>query len=227
MTKLETFFKNCPTPSKVFDKEDSETLIRLTSLKEYKEPLTYAEFLQHPMVLSETKEKIHPAIMALWSRVVLSGDYFKMSIDASIFLSLFIRSFDDSALYFSYVAHCAKKKGIRAITLSFIAGKVFPFGVFGEDQLSAMWDLQKNEGSPMGNLLDDGGEWKNYLFGAGTDDKVVVKFSDEDERPLTLDELAKCGDIREPQNIEGRMFFWLGNAYVSVTMADYQKIEDQ
>jgi len=44
---------------------------------------------------------------------------------------------------------------------------------------------------------------------------------------LTLEEFDKCGEMKEPNEIEGRMFFWLGKSYVSTSKEDYQKITDR
>ena len=56
---------------------------------------------------------------------------------------------------------------------------------------------------------------------------MKLRFSDEDERLLSVDEVKNLGEIREPRDIEGRMYFWLGKKYVSLTKDDYSKLENQ
>ncbi len=227
MSKLSDFFKNCPVPRTPLTKEESDIMMRLLMNNAIKEPMTYEEFLNTPMVVENGgKEKLPTALMAIWLRNVRLNNHFKMSVDASLFLSTVIDSFGDGTLYYSYVANKAKELGSN-ITLDFICTSVFPFGIFTKEQLGKMWDLQKNNDSPNGNLLDDGREWSLYLYGDNFDTKVKLRFSDEDERILSVDEVNGLGDIKEPRDIEGRMYFWLGKKYVSMTHDDYSKLENQ
>lgn len=225
---LKGFFEACPRPSTPLSEEDMEMLAKLLLSKGRDEPLSYAEFMDHPLVKQEKAEgkELPTALIAVWTRVNRVDGYFKMSLNAALFISSFVRSFGDSTLYMSYVMLNAHEHGIRDITLSYVAEHVFPWGVFDQEQLSMMWDLQKNNSSPAGNLLDENSEWRKHLLGNDAENKVVVKFGDEDERPLTIEEFEKCGRIKEPNEIEGRMFFWLGNSYVSTSKEDFQKITE-
>lgn len=225
MNKLKDFFDACPFPAEPLSQEDSDFFIRLRLNKDISEPVTYAEFLAHPS--NSPKDKIPQALMLLWGRSLRLGEHFRMSISANLFLSFFIRKPEDAALYFGYVAHCAKKKETRDITLEFLSVITFPFGVFSQEELDQMWELQKNEGSPDGNLLDDANEWRVYLFGDAADGKVLLRYSDEDERPMSPEEVAAIGEPKEPKAIDGRMFFWLGAAYVSCSLEDFEKISAQ
>jgi len=203
--------------------EDAEALATLLRNEDLREPLNYDEFLAHPMTKG-LKERVSTTLMALWTRMDFSGGYFRMSIDASIFLSFFVRSIGDSKLYMSYAMLVANKMGVRNITLKFLTEQVFSWGMFDNEQLEMMWDLQQSMGS---DLLDDGDQWKSHLMGDGAEHKVVVRFGEEDERPLTIEEFDKCGELKDPNEIEGRMFFWLGRSYVSTSKEDYQKITDR
>jgi len=227
MNKLSRFFSQCPTPSQALDKTDSEDMIRLMMSPDMDEPMTYQEFLAHPRISSTPKAEIPTALMAVWLRSLRLNDHFKMSLSAAMFLSLFVRSFGDATLYFSYAAYKAKTLGYRNITLDFLSKNVFPWGVFTEDDLKAMWGKQKDDDSPNQNLLDNGQEWKLYLYGEESSDKVLVRFSEDEEKPLSFEELDAMGEINEPQVVEGRMYFWLGKRYVSVSFEDYEKLENK
>lgn len=226
---LKGFLEACPNPSTELSKEDVENMIILLGMKGMSEPLGYTEFLEHEFTkrLKSKEKEVPRAMMALWTRIVRVNDHFKMSIDAALFLSTFIRSFGDSTLYMSYIMLKSHQMGVSNITLNFLAERIFPWGMFNEQQLAMMWELQKESGSPNANLLDDGSAWREYLFGEGAGDKVVVRFAEGDDRPLTIEEFDKCGAVKEPSEIEGRMFFWLGNLYVSTSKDDYQKITDR
>lgn len=221
MSKLKEYFASCPTPQEELTKEDGDLLISLRRNQDIAEPITYAEFLAHPN--NPPKDEIPPALMLLWGRSLRLGEYFRMSMSAVIFLSLFLRRPVDAALYFGYVAYRAKEKGIRDITLEFLSIEAFPMGMFHEDQLRQMWEAQKQEGS-IENMLDDGEQWRVYLYGDQAEGKIIVRYSQEDERPMTLEEVLADGAIVEPNVIDGHMFFWLKGSYVSVSMEDFEKI---
>lgn len=206
--------------------DDMKMMMGLLLNKKLSEPLTFEEFLKDEVIVSNGgKEAVPPALMAVWLRNVRLNDHFKMSIDAALFLSMFVTSFGDATLYYSYAASKAKELN-SPITLSFLAEHVFPWGVFDQEQLSQMWALQKDGSSPNGNLLDSGEAWREYLYG-GDVDKLKVRFSDEDERLLTLEEVAAMGEVKEPREIDGRMYFWLGRSYVNTTKEDYTKLQNK
>lgn len=223
---LSEFFKSCPSPTRELTKDEAAMLIGLLAHKGMDVPMSYHEFLEHPLVKQEKSngKELPTSLMAVWTRIARVDSYFKMGLNASLFIASLIKSFGESTIYMSYVMLCAHRSGVRSITLKFLTEKVFPFGVFSDEQLDEMWDRQKVQGSFTGNLLDDNLAWKKHLLGDDVEGKVVVKYGDEDERPLTMQEFELCGEVKEPNEIDGRVFFWLGKSYVSVSKEDYQII---
>jgi len=222
MSKLLQFFKACPIPTTSISEEDSREMNAMLINPAFGEPWSFEEFKQKLIgegKMYGSKEEMHQGLWIIWARCHMLNDYFKMTIGASLFLSLFVRSAGDAVMYFSYVAGKAKEHNITVITLPFIVKHVFQFGVFSPEQIALMWSLQEEDGK---NLLDSGEEWKKFLYG-DMEDGVVVRFGDEDDRVISKMEILKQG-IKDAQEIEGRMFFWMGRNYVSTSIEEYSKL---
>lgn len=223
MSKLLSFFKSCPTPNTPISDEDSREMNYMLINPDFREPWNFEEFKERligPNRMFKDKNEMHQGLWVIWVRSHLLNDYFKMTLGASLFMSLFVTSVGDAAMYFSYVTAKAKEHGFRIITLDFLAKQVFQFGVFTPEQISLMWSLQKEDGK---NLIDSGEEWRMFLYG-DVEGKVAIRFSDDDQRLVSTEEVLKTG-IRDAREIDGRMFFWLGKKYVSTSIEEYSNLE--
>lgn len=222
MSRLSGFFKSCPIPTTTISDEVAKEMNTMLISPEFGNPWTFEEFKQNLIgkgKMFNDKSEMHQGLWVIWARSAMLDDYFKMTLGASLFLSLFVKTVGDATMYFSYVAGRAKFYGVRVITLDFIVKNVFQFGVFSSEQIEMMWELQEEDGE---NLIDNGDEWRKFLYEEEAD-KIIVRFSEEDHRFMTKDDILRSG-IKDPQEIEGRMFFWLEKNYVSTSLEDYSKL---
>lgn len=223
MSKLSDFFKSCPIPNATISDEDAKEMNAMLISPEFGEPWTFEEFKQKMIGdgrMFRDKSEMHQGLWVIWARSGMLDGYFTMTLGASLFLSLFVKTVGDATMYFSYAAGRAKLYGVRAITLDFLVKNVFQFGVFSPEQISLMWTLQEDEEGK--NLVDKGDEWREFLHD-GEGSRINIRFSDEDYRLMTKEAILELG-IEEANEIEGRMFFWLGKNYVSTTLEDYSKL---
>jgi hypothetical protein len=222
MSKLSDFFRSCPIPNTPISEEDARDMHAMMMSSEFMEPWTFDEF-QQKMIgegkMFKDKDEMHQGLWVIWSRSKMLDDYFKMTLGATLFLSLFVKTVGDAAMYFSYVAGKAKSYGIRVITLDFIVKNVFQFGVFSPEQISLMWILQEEDGK---NLIDKGDEWREFLYGESAG-KIAVRFTEDDYKLMATEDVLKEGVV-DAREIEGRMFFWMGKNYVSTSLEDYSKL---
>lgn len=225
MSKLLSFFKSCPIPNTPISEEDSRDMNAMLINPDFSEPWNFEEFKERligPNKMFKDKAEMHQGLWVIWVRSHLLNDYFKMTLGASMFMSLFVTSVGDATMYFSYAAAKAKEQGLRTITLDFLAKQVFQFGVFTPEQISLMWSFQEEGGK---NLLDNGEEWKVFLYG-DAEGKVAIRFSDDDQKLINIEEVLKTG-VKDAREIDERMFFWLGKKYVSTSIEDYSKLEKE
>ncbi len=223
MNELETFIKGYPIPAVAFSDYENEAVVALLGNRLFSEALTYEDlFLGKGYFVKNAPD----AVTAIWEHNRLMENYFKISVDASLFLALIVNNKRDAIIYFSFAAFKAKRMGVRNITLYFLSEHVFPYGVFTEEQRMAIWESQwKMEEFAEDGILSDQEQWRELL--RGTDDKLkaIVSFSDDEERELTQLEASSIGAISNPREIEGRMFFWLGKRYVNTSLEDYAKLK--
>lgn len=227
MSKLKKFFRSCPLPSTEMSKDELSTMVAMSLNKGLSEPMTHEDYLSDAVISAMPPEKIPRAFSALWARNILVNGHFRLSLDAIMFMTMFIRNDRDAAVYFSYVASRANEAGTRDITLGFLSNNPLALGVFTPQEVNNMWEAQMDESCVNGNLLDDPDEWKTYLYGEDAEGKVRVRFSDEDERMMTPEEVDAIGAINEPRAIEGRTYFWAGKQYLSVSTEDFVQLQNK
>lgn len=228
MSNLKKFFRTCPSPSRELGPDELSAMVAMMLNARLAEPMSHQDYLGDSVIAGMEQGKVPSVFTALWTRNDMMNGYFRISLDALMFMALFIRNKKDAAIYFSYVAYKAKEAGTRDITLRLMSEGSFALGTFTPEETNTMWEGQKNTSSPNGNLLDDPDEWRTFLYGDGTEGKVMVRFSEDDERMMSPEEVHAIGAISEPRAIEGRTYFWAGGQrYLSVSMEDFEYLQNK